>query len=224
MKPAVPPPFSSPQHTPMMQQYLRIKAEHPDHLLFYRMGDFYELFFDDARRAAALLDLTLTQRGESAGAPIAMAGVPYHTLEGYLARLLKLGESAVICEQVGTPTPGKGPVERAVTRIVTPGTVTEDSLLEDPSRQSAGLSEPDRRTPCPGVAGSVRRPLLHPGNGPRGRLAGGTGAAATRGTADSRRPRPARALVRPSRPAAAPALAFRCDQRAGTIVPPVPDP
>ena len=130
MKPAVPPPFPAPQHTPMMQQYLRIKAEHPDHLLFYRMGDFYELFFDDARRAAALLDLTLTQRGESAGAPIAMAGVPYHTLEGYLARLLKLGESAVICEQVGTPTPGKGPVERAVTRIVTPGTVTEDSLLE----------------------------------------------------------------------------------------------
>ena len=118
------------RHTPMMQQYLRIKAEHPDHLLFYRMGDFYELFFEDARRGAALLDLTLTHRGESAGRPIPMAGVPHHTLESYLARLLKLGESAVICEQVGTPTPGKGPVERSVSRIVTPGTVTDDGLLE----------------------------------------------------------------------------------------------
>ena len=114
----------------MMQQYLRIKAEHPDHLLFYRMGDFYELFFEDARRGAALLDLTITHRGESAGMPIPMAGVPHHTLESYLARLLRLGESAVICEQVGPPTPGKGPVERSVSRIVTPGTVTDEALLE----------------------------------------------------------------------------------------------
>ncbi|MFZ5531936.1 MAG: DNA mismatch repair protein MutS [Pseudomonadota bacterium] len=132
MNPAPPatPPAPLDRHTPMMQQYLRIKAEHPDHLLFYRMGDFYELFFDDARRGAALLDLTLTHRGESAGMPIPMAGVPHHTLESYLARLLRLGESAVICEQVGTPTPGKGPVERSVSRIVTPGTVTDDALLE----------------------------------------------------------------------------------------------
>ncbi|HXF08910.1 MAG TPA: DNA mismatch repair protein MutS [Candidatus Acidoferrales bacterium] len=132
MNPAPPatPPAPLDRHTPMMQQYLRIKAEHPDHLLFYRMGDFYELFFEDARRAAALLDLTLTHRGESAGMPIPMAGVPHHTLESYLARLLRLGESAVICEQVGTPTPGKGPVERSVSRIVTPGTVTDDALLE----------------------------------------------------------------------------------------------
>ncbi|HCO43237.1 DNA mismatch repair protein MutS [Candidatus Macondimonas diazotrophica] len=132
MNPARPKPSAPPldRHTPMMQQYLRIKAEHPDHLLFYRMGDFYELFFEDARRGAALLDLTLTQRGESAGLPIPMAGVPHHTLESYLARLLRLGESAVICEQVGTPTPGKGPVERSVSRIVTPGTVTDEGLLE----------------------------------------------------------------------------------------------
>ena len=132
MNPAPPatPPAPLDRHTPMMQQYLRIKAEHPDHLLFYRMGDFYELFFEDARRGAALLDLTLTHRGESAGMPIPMAGVPHHTLESYLARLLRLGESAVICEQVGTPTPGKGPVERSVSRIVTPGTVTDEALLE----------------------------------------------------------------------------------------------
>jgi len=132
MNPAPPatPPAPLDRHTPMMQQYLRIKAEHPDHLLFYRMGDFYELFFEDARRGAALLDLTLTHRGESAGTSIPMAGVPHHTLESYLARLLRLGESAVICEQVGTPTPGKGPVERSVSRIVTPGTVTDEALLE----------------------------------------------------------------------------------------------
>jgi DNA mismatch repair protein MutS len=100
------------QHTPMMQQYLRIKAEHPDVLLFYRMGDFYELFYDDARRAAGLIDITLTTRGKSAGQPIPMAGVPVHSAEGYLARLLRLGESVAICEQVGDPATSKGPVER----------------------------------------------------------------------------------------------------------------
>jgi DNA mismatch repair protein MutS len=115
-------------HTPMMQQYLRIKAQHPDTLVLYRMGDFYELFFDDAVKAARLLDITLTTRGQSAGAPIRMAGVPFHALENYLARLVKAGESAVICEQVGEVT-GKGPVERAVTRVVTPGTLTDSALM-----------------------------------------------------------------------------------------------
>lgn len=118
-------------HTPMMQQYLRIKAEHPEVLLFYRMGDFYELFYDDARRAASLLDITLTQRGESAGEPIPMAGVPVHSHEGYLARLLRLGESVAICEQIGDPATAKGPVERRVVRIVTPGTLTDEALLEE---------------------------------------------------------------------------------------------
>ncbi|MDH5785236.1 MAG: DNA mismatch repair protein MutS, partial [Chromatiales bacterium] len=118
-------------HTPMMQQYLRIKSEFPHMLLFYRMGDFYELFYDDAKRAAELLDITLTARGSSAGAPIPMAGVPYHAVEGYLARLIKLGQSVAICEQVGDPATSKGPVERKVVRIVTPGTVTDEALLEE---------------------------------------------------------------------------------------------
>jgi DNA mismatch repair protein MutS len=119
------------RHTPLMQQYLRIKAEHPDRLLFFRMGDFYELFYEDARRAARLLDLTLTSRGESAGERIPMAGLPYHAVDGYLAKLVKLGESVAICEQIGDPAAAKGPVERRVVRIVTPGTVTEEVLLED---------------------------------------------------------------------------------------------
>ncbi|MFO7592748.1 MAG: DNA mismatch repair protein MutS [Pseudomonadota bacterium] len=118
-------------HTPMMQQYLRIKADYPHMLLFYRMGDFYELFYDDAKRAAELLDITLTARGASAGEPIPMAGVPYHSVEGYLARLIRLGESVAICEQVGDPATSKGPVERKVVRIVTPGTVTDEALLEE---------------------------------------------------------------------------------------------
>ncbi len=116
-----------------MQQYFGIKSEFPDTLLLFRMGDFYEVFFDDARKAAKLLDITLTTRGESGGAPIPMAGVPYHALDGYLARLVRLGESAAICEQVSEPTPGKGLVERKVVRVVTPGTITEEALLE--SRQ-----------------------------------------------------------------------------------------
>ncbi len=114
-----------------MQQYLRIKAEHPDTLLFYRMGDFYELFFDDAVRAAKLLDITLTQRGTSNGQPIKMAGVPYHAAEQYLARLVKLGVSVAICEQTGDPATSKGPVERKVVRVVTPGTLTDSALLEE---------------------------------------------------------------------------------------------
>ncbi|MEW8008829.1 MAG: DNA mismatch repair protein MutS [Candidatus Thiodiazotropha endolucinida] len=119
------------QHTPMMQQYLRIKGEHPDMLVFYRMGDFYELFFADAEKAARLLDITLTKRGQSAGKPIPMAGVPYHAAEGYLARLVKQGESVAICEQIGDPATSKGPVERKVVRIVTPGTLTDEALLEE---------------------------------------------------------------------------------------------
>ena len=120
------------QHTPMMQQYLRIKAEYPDTLVLYRMGDFYELFFDDAVKASRLLGITLTTRGQSAGTPIKMAGVPFHALEPYLAKLVKLGESVVICEQIGEVT-NKGPVERAVTRIVTPGTLTDSALLPEAS-------------------------------------------------------------------------------------------
>ena len=116
-------------HTPMMRQYLAIKAEYPDMLVFYRMGDFYELFYDDAKRAASLLDITLTARGKSAGNPIPMAGVPYHAVEGYLAKLVRKGESVAICEQIGDPAASKGPVERKVTRIVTPGTLTDEALL-----------------------------------------------------------------------------------------------
>ncbi len=119
------------QHTPMMQQYLRIKADHPGTLVFYRMGDFYELFFEDAEKAARLLDLTLTQRGASAGNPIKMAGVPHHAVEQYLAKLVKLGESVAICEQIGDPATSKGPVERKVVRVVTPGTLTDAALLSD---------------------------------------------------------------------------------------------
>ncbi|SMB28475.1 methyl-directed mismatch repair protein [Sterolibacterium denitrificans] len=138
------------KHTPMMQQYLGLKARHPDMLLFYRMGDFYELFFADAEKAARLLDITLTKRGQSAGQPIPMAGVPFHAMEGYLARLVRLGESVAICEQIGDPAASKGPVERAVTRIVTPGTLTDAALLDDKTeslllavcceRQHAGLA------------------------------------------------------------------------------------
>jgi len=127
---------SSENHTPMMQQYLRIKAQHEDHLLFYRMGDFYELFYGDAERGARLLDLTLTARGASAGAPIPMAGVPAVSLEQYLARLVRMGESVAICEQVGDPATAQGPVERQVVRIVTPGTLTDSALL-NPKADSA---------------------------------------------------------------------------------------
>ena len=118
-------------HTPMMQQYLRLKAEHPDILLFYRMGDFYELFYDDAKRASQLLEISLTKRGASAGEPIPMAGVPYHAVENYLAKLVQLGESVAICEQIGDPALSKGPVERKVVRIVTPGTISDEALLQE---------------------------------------------------------------------------------------------
>jgi len=128
---SISPPVDLKAHTPMMQQYLRIKAEHPDTLVFYRMGDFYELFFDDARRANRLLDITLTTRGQSGGEPVVMAGVPVHSVENYLARLIRLGEPVAICEQVGDVATAKGPVERKVLRVVTPGTLTDTELMSD---------------------------------------------------------------------------------------------
>ena len=118
-------------HTPMMQQYWRLKNQHLDQLMFYRMGDFYEIFYEDAKKAARLLDITLTARGQSAGQAIPMCGIPYHAAEGYLAKLVKLGESVVICEQVGDPATSKGPVERQVVRIITPGTVSDEALLDE---------------------------------------------------------------------------------------------
>jgi len=163
------------KHTPMMVQYLGLKAQHPGLLLFYRMGDFYELFFEDAEKAARLLDITLTTRGQSAGKPIKMCGVPYHSLEPYLARLVKLGESVVICEQVGDPATSKGPVERAVSRIVTPGTLTDAALLDEKrdilllavaaNRQVAGLARrvPDHRNRT-GKTFSNARPYPPSGN------------------------------------------------------------
>ena len=122
-------PAEDTKHTPMMQQYLRIKADYPDTLVFYRMGDFYELFFEDAEKASRLIGITLTQRGSSGGNAIKMAGVPYHSVDGYLAKLIKLGESIAICEQIGDPATSKGPVERKVMRVITPGTLTESDLL-----------------------------------------------------------------------------------------------
>lgn len=123
------------QHTPLMRQFFAAKAEYPDVLLFFRMGDFYELFYDDARKAARLLDITLTQRGQSGGNAIPMAGVPYHAADGYLARLVALGESVAICEQIGDPALAKGLVERKVVRVITPGTLTDEALLEDRREQ-----------------------------------------------------------------------------------------
>lgn len=118
------------KHTPMMQQYWTLKNQYPEQIMFYRLGDFYEIFYDDAKKASRLLDITLTSRGQSAGQAIPMAGIPYHAAESYLARLVKLGESVVICEQVGDPATSKGPVERQVVRILTPGTVTDEALME----------------------------------------------------------------------------------------------
>ena len=141
------------RHTPMMQQYWRIKAEHPNVLLFYRMGDFYELFYEDAERGSRLLNLTLTSRGASAGTPIKMAGVPVVAVEQYLGKLVKLGESVAICEQIGDPATSKGPVERKVVRVVTPGTLTDTSLLNDKSNATLlALAPPTRRNGAIGLA------------------------------------------------------------------------
>lgn len=138
------------EHTPLMKQYFAAKAEYPDLLLFFRMGDFYELFHQDARKAARLLDITLTQRGSSGGTPIPMAGVPVHAYEGYLARLIALGESVAICEQIGDPGLAKGLVERKVVRIVTPGTITDEALLEE--RRDTLLMALSRTKNCYGLA------------------------------------------------------------------------
>ena len=147
-------------HTPMMAQYLAIKAEHADTLVFYRMGDFYELFFADAEKAAALLDITLTKRGQTAGQPIPMCGVPFHAMEGYLAKLIKLGESVAICEQVGEVT-GKGPVERKVVRVVTPGTLTDAELLPDKTESVLLAIHQGPRNTCGLAWLSVTRAEIH---------------------------------------------------------------
>jgi DNA mismatch repair protein MutS len=147
-------------HTPMMQQYLSIKAEHPQTLVFYRMGDFYELFFADAEKATALLNITLTKRGHTAGQPIPMCGVPFHALEGYLAKLIKLGESVAICEQVGEVT-GKGPVERKVVRVVTPGTLTDAELLSDKAESVLLAIHQGPRNTCGLAWLSVTRAEIH---------------------------------------------------------------
>ena len=144
-------------HTPMMQQYLRIKSEFPDTLVFYRMGDFYEVFYDDARKANRLIDITLTVRGQSGGEPVVMAGVPVHAVETYLAKLIRLGESVAICEQVGEVGASKGPVERKVVRVVTPGTLIDTELLSERADalllavvlgKERGKDKPSDTTPC----------------------------------------------------------------------------
>ena len=140
--------FDSPVHTPMMQQYLALKAGYPDTLLLYRMGDFYEVFFADAEKSARLLDITLTQRGQSAGQPVVMAGVPFHALENYLARLIRMGESVAIAEQVGDVATAKGPVERKVVRVVTPGTLTDTELLSDKVESTLLAVHAGKRARC----------------------------------------------------------------------------
>jgi len=148
-------------HTPMMQQYLKLKADHPDTLLFYRMGDFYELFWEDAEKAARLLDITLTRRGQSAGQPVVMAGVPFHSVDTYLARLIKLGESVAICEQIGDPATAKGPVERKVVRVVTPGTLTDTELLNDKAEAVLMAVHQGSRAQCGLAWLSVTQGVLH---------------------------------------------------------------
>ena len=135
-------------HTPMMQQYLQLKAQYPDTLLLYRMGDFYEVFWQDAEKASRMLDITLTQRGQSAGQPVLMAGVPFHALESYLGRLIKMGESVAIAEQVGDVATAKGPVERKVVRVVTPGTLTDSELLSDKSESLLLAVHQGKRARC----------------------------------------------------------------------------
>ncbi len=148
-------------HTPMMAQYLAIKAEFPDTLVFYRMGDFYELFWDDAEKAGRLLDITITRRGQSAGQPVVMAGVPFHSVEGYLARLIKLGESVAICEQVGDVATAKGPVERKVVRVVTPGTLTDSELLSEKSEALLLAVHQGKKARCGLAWLSVTQGVIH---------------------------------------------------------------
>ncbi len=148
-------------HTPMMAQYLGIKAAFPDTLVFYRMGDFYELFWDDAEKAGRLLDITITRRGQSAGQPVVMAGVPFHSVEGYLARLIKLGESVAICEQVGDVATAKGPVERKVVRVVTPGTLTDSELLSEKSEALLLAVHQGKKARCGLAWLSVTQGVVH---------------------------------------------------------------
>ena len=148
-------------HTPMMAQYLAIKAEFPDTLVFYRMGDFYELFWEDAEKAGRLLDITITRRGQSAGQPVIMAGVPFHSVEGYLARLIKLGESVAICEQVGDVATSKGPVERKVVRVVTPGTLTDTELLSEKSEALLLAVHQGKKARCGLAWLSVTQGVIH---------------------------------------------------------------
>ena len=148
-------------HTPMMQQYLGLKAEFPNTLLFYRMGDFYEMFYADAQKAARLLDITLTQRGQSAGQPVLMAGVPFHAMEGYLAKLLRHGESVAICEQVGEVGAAKGPVERKVVRVVTPGTLTDSALLNEKTESMLMAVHQGPRNRCGLAWLSVTQGVVH---------------------------------------------------------------
>ena len=153
-------PDTASPHTPMMAQYLGLKADYPDTLLFYRMGDFYEMFFADAEKAARLLDITLTHRGTSAGQPIPMAGVPFHAMEGYLAKLIRQGESVAICEQVGE-VGGKGPVERKVVRVVTPGTLTDAELLSDKAESLLLAVHQGARNRCGLAWLSVTQGVVH---------------------------------------------------------------
>ncbi|MCF8167923.1 MAG: DNA mismatch repair protein MutS, partial [Rhodoferax sp.] len=148
------------KHTPMMQQYLGLKKDFPDTLLFYRMGDFYEMFYADAEKAARLLDITLTQRGQSAGRPVLMAGVPFHSMEGYLAKLIRQGESVAICEQVGE-VGNKGPVERKVVRVVTPGTLTESELLSEKTESFLMAVHQGPRNRCGLAWLSMTQGLVH---------------------------------------------------------------
>jgi len=157
-------------HTPMMAQYLQLKAEFPSTLLFYRMGDFYELFYEDAEKAARLLDITLTRRGQSAGEPVVMAGVPFHSVETYLARLIKLGESVAICEQIGDPSTSKGPVERKVVRVVTPGTLTDAELLNDKAESLLLAVHPGARHTCGLAWLSLTQGVIHLAQCPRDEL------------------------------------------------------
>jgi DNA mismatch repair protein MutS len=180
----------------MMAQYLRIKAEHPDTLVFYRMGDFYELFFDDARKANRLLDITLTTRGQSAGEPVVMAGVPVHSVENYLAKLIKLGEAVAIAEQVGEVGTTKGPVERKVVRVVTPGTVTDTELLASAPTPCCWPATKGRTAATPGAwPGWAWPAAAGPPSAPSAELAGWL----------ARLARPS--CCRPRRPTACPAVA-----------------
>ncbi|APW44882.1 DNA mismatch repair protein MutS [Rhodoferax saidenbachensis] len=145
----------------MMQQYLGLKAAYPGTLLFYRMGDFYEMFYGDAEKAAALLDITLTQRGQSAGQPVVMAGVPFHAMEGYLAKLIRHGESVAICEQTGEVGAAKGPVERKVVRVVTPGTLTDTELLSEKTESMLMAVHQGPRNRCGLAWLSVTQGLVH---------------------------------------------------------------